>query len=328
MEPSPSSYPLDEQQSKLYERVLLRTIEGSSFIRVLNLHHASKHAPLPGTLEAVDLSQNPVPCFNALSYVWGQNRSPEDRIICNGHDLTITASCHDALQALREKHGNITIWVDAICINQKDENEKAIQVPLMQLIYLKAKSVYIWLGHGNKVYQHGLEVVRAAASIYVIEHAVIVMKRISLSWTWHMLRYITTFPQSWLRLARNLKSLERVAKQEGSSMDQMNFDCEWLHRAWTFQEFMLAENPVFLCGTTEVSMSEMNGMFYYRSPMWKTWIGALSFKKAFSGDNSTTTKASINLWIDVLTQWYQMRILYMRQEPEPRRKINAKVSIP
>lgn len=43
----------------------------------------------------------------------------------------------------------MTIWVDAICINQDDEDEKDHQIPLLDVIYSCATTVYIWLGAGT-----------------------------------------------------------------------------------------------------------------------------------------------------------------------------------
>jgi hypothetical protein len=41
---------------------------------------------------------------------------------------------------------NNYIWIDALCINQSDNVEKAIQVPLMGSIYTNARQVIVWLG--------------------------------------------------------------------------------------------------------------------------------------------------------------------------------------
>jgi len=38
------------------------------------------------------------------------------------------------------------LWVDAICINQSDENERSSQVNLMSTIYRAARRVLVWLG--------------------------------------------------------------------------------------------------------------------------------------------------------------------------------------
>lgn len=39
-----------------------------------------------------------------------------------------------------------TIWVDAICINQDDVNERNHQVHIMENIYSQAAAVVVWLG--------------------------------------------------------------------------------------------------------------------------------------------------------------------------------------
>jgi hypothetical protein len=38
-----------------------------------------------------------------------------------------------------------TFWIDALCINQKDEEEKSSQVLQMHLIYKHASEVIVWL---------------------------------------------------------------------------------------------------------------------------------------------------------------------------------------
>ncbi|CZR65847.1 uncharacterized protein PAC_15747 [Phialocephala subalpina] len=38
------------------------------------------------------------------------------------------------------------VWIDAVCINQQDSVEKAVQVGMMGRIYKSAKSVIVWLG--------------------------------------------------------------------------------------------------------------------------------------------------------------------------------------
>jgi hypothetical protein len=38
------------------------------------------------------------------------------------------------------------LWADTICINQTDDQEKSLQVPLIAKIYGQAEEVLIWLG--------------------------------------------------------------------------------------------------------------------------------------------------------------------------------------
>lgn len=57
---------------------------------------------------------------------------------------------HSALRNLRRPDGERVLWVDALCINQRDPLEKAKQIPLVSRIYEQATSVVIWLGEPTK----------------------------------------------------------------------------------------------------------------------------------------------------------------------------------
>jgi hypothetical protein len=50
------------------------------------------------------------------------------------------------LRHLRKISGSRYLWIDAICLNQADDAEKATQIPLMGEIYGQARKVRIWLG--------------------------------------------------------------------------------------------------------------------------------------------------------------------------------------
>lgn len=132
----------------------------SQCIRVLDVHKSDPAGSdrLTGTLRTVDLQT--LPKFTALSYVWGQGSY--HKIACNGCDINITQSCYEALTSLRQSRLSLTIWVDAICINQEDNSEKEEQIVLMGRIYTLAEIVYVWLGVGNT------ETDQAAEYIYTI----------------------------------------------------------------------------------------------------------------------------------------------------------------
>ncbi|KAK4956233.1 hypothetical protein LTR10_005754 [Elasticomyces elasticus] len=84
--------------------------------------------------------------YYALSYTWG-DLSNLPSIQVDGYALPITKNLHAALQTLRRSTDEVlTIWVDAICINQADLVEKSSQIPLMRNIYHYASEVAIWLG--------------------------------------------------------------------------------------------------------------------------------------------------------------------------------------
>ncbi|KAF9880605.1 heterokaryon incompatibility protein [Colletotrichum karsti] len=85
--------------------------------------------------------------FTALSYVWGDPAQPRP-ILLDGQEVNVTRNLYDGLERLAkfEKPQLGKLWVDALCINQTDDTEKAHQVQLMGRIYSSARRVLIWLG--------------------------------------------------------------------------------------------------------------------------------------------------------------------------------------
>jgi hypothetical protein len=83
--------------------------------------------------------------YEALSYVWG-NGADTVVVQVDGHDVVITRTLETALKRMRLPHETRVLWVDQLCINQKDDQEKANQVPLMGPIFSKAKQCLNWFG--------------------------------------------------------------------------------------------------------------------------------------------------------------------------------------
>ncbi|KAF2028020.1 hypothetical protein EK21DRAFT_114224 [Setomelanomma holmii] len=63
--------------------------------------------------------------------------------------MSITPNLDCALRHLRKADTDRVLWIDALCINQEDMDEKASQVKMMQGIYALASGVLIWLGPGT-----------------------------------------------------------------------------------------------------------------------------------------------------------------------------------
>jgi hypothetical protein len=121
----------------------------SRWIRVFDLQPSSgnEEDPIHVQLRAVCLDDNP--SYSALSYAWG-NPLPSREVVCEaGESLSVTENCYDALQQLRHNFRRRILWVDSICIDQADEEEKSHEVSLMRDIYNQAEKVYIWLGKGT-----------------------------------------------------------------------------------------------------------------------------------------------------------------------------------
>lgn len=95
--------------------------------------------------ELLPYSLEDPPDYVAVSYAWGDT-DDKKRIQLEGVDIPVSASLHGALFALRAKKESVLVWIDALCIDQQNRDERTQQVQLMTLIYSRATSVAIWLG--------------------------------------------------------------------------------------------------------------------------------------------------------------------------------------
>ncbi|RBR07292.1 uncharacterized protein FIESC28_10791 [Fusarium coffeatum] len=90
--------------------------------------------------------------YFAVSYTWGDGGFTED-IILNGHLMKITKNCRYALEQINRQYPADEcsqeppyLWIDSICINQEDNDEKGYQVAMMGDIYAKATKVLACIG--------------------------------------------------------------------------------------------------------------------------------------------------------------------------------------
>ncbi|KAI1012204.1 hypothetical protein LB503_004529 [Fusarium chuoi] len=124
--------PLDNSQQEIRLLTLLPPRDTDA-----DIHCALSHAVLNTS------SENPK--YEALSYVWGEPDFSEP-IILNNHTFFITPSLKYILSCLRQRDDQPrVIWVDAICINQSDVEERGHQVALMREIYSNCQRDIAWL---------------------------------------------------------------------------------------------------------------------------------------------------------------------------------------
>ena len=128
-----------------FPRLVYSQLEDSDEIRLLSLQPRSSGATIRCTINHVKLSSKPR--YEALSYMWGPKvRKP---IEIDGRICNVRENLWSALSHLRFQDKRRTLWIDAICINQKDVGERNHQVTQMGLIYTKAERVIVWLGPSN-----------------------------------------------------------------------------------------------------------------------------------------------------------------------------------
>jgi hypothetical protein len=110
---------------------------------------------LHGSIEVVRVDAAPE--YEAMSYRWTfGSKGPEVRMRTifvdngdppiRGRSLMIPSSAWEMLHAMSSLQVERLVWIDAICINQKNKKEKSSQIPLMGQIYSKAARVVVWPG--------------------------------------------------------------------------------------------------------------------------------------------------------------------------------------
>lgn len=201
---------------------------GHGAIRLLILHPAAYQEEIRITLRKGNLYED---TYQALSYVWNDPYSQrivgQDivTVISNetGQRQSITANLYLALRHLRSASVEQLLWVDALCINQRDTAERGQQVSIMGAIYSSAAEVVVWLG------EHDKWTAGAAATI-----------------------------QKWAKLYGGHKVIHQptllrdLLKSGTFEEEQAHFEAlirrSWFTRAWTFQELCLSRKTVLRCG--------------------------------------------------------------------------------
>ncbi|KAK3898022.1 putative heterokaryon incompatibility protein [Staphylotrichum tortipilum] len=103
--------------------------------------------------------------FDALSYCWGVSPDRVDIQFETEDTATmgvigVPPTIEKALRRLRTEDTHLRIWVDFICINQTDLEERSHQVSIMGIIYSRARTVHIWLDEDTSGLEAALRVIR------------------------------------------------------------------------------------------------------------------------------------------------------------------------
>lgn len=118
-------------------------------IRLIKLHGDVEAGVLRYDMYTVDLDQ--LPKYHALSYAWGAPvpESTLKGILIDEIQFKIQPTLFLFLLTMAAHHPEKSMWIDTICIDQANTQERNYQVSLMGETYNKAQDVYAWLGPGD-----------------------------------------------------------------------------------------------------------------------------------------------------------------------------------
>lgn len=178
------------------------------------------------------------PNYEALSYTWGDTSVRKPMTLCK-QPFFVLENLDAALRSLRHTRKDRVIWVDALCINQQDLDERRQQVQQIRVIYEQAQQVIIWLGEPGDGGRAGIKRLNFWSSWTI--HAWKRNRELG-----HPIRREFSSSIGW-QTTSNL-----MREQEYGEMSEI-LDRPWWRRVWIVQEAVLAKKAVLRCGTDEVS---------------------------------------------------------------------------
>ena len=189
------------------------------------LHHAALHGHLDIVRELVGAGAN----HRALDLEYATpyhlardgNRTEVVKWLWRHGESEVAASrpslhVHEASSRSRPRY----VWIDAICIDQSNIDERSSQVALMSDIYQSAESVRVWFGRKDETSELGIRSLRRLATI--------------------------------MGQAEGLVShVEPFTLADETAM--LDFLCRrWFQRCWIIQELLLARQIVCHCGDEQI----------------------------------------------------------------------------
>lgn len=178
--------------------------------------------------------------YEALSYCWSD---PKDQmsIICDDTRLQITNNLEVALRHLRDEKETRVLWIDGICINQSDLDEREQQVAIMKDIYSRASRTVVWLGEESPEDIKAFEI------------------------CWRLISSVGTRMQPNRKdLWANPMSLPRNTMDGFRGMSQKDLtpllhllERPWFKRMWVIQETAVAKQVLVMCGNEQIDLDRL-----------------------------------------------------------------------
>ncbi|KAK0644334.1 heterokaryon incompatibility protein-domain-containing protein [Cercophora newfieldiana] len=221
--------PLDRTQD------CIRLIEMEPISRSRRLVSREWHLDVKCTIKQVAFSERPK--YEALSYMWG-NSSDQRDIEVNGKRFRVTENLYHALWFLRARATgkHLQFWIDAICINQADVDEKTTQIRLMPHVYFRAQTVLVWLGadwliKGTQENEEWL-----SASKCEMKALVASLKEKMMSLGYFIITSMPSEPDAGDTLRTMIRAYSRNSLRWRMLGAHEIYQCEYWDRLWIIQE--------------------------------------------------------------------------------------------
>ena len=226
--------------------------------------------------------------YVTLSYTWG-DAAEQYPIILDGCEYQVGKNLYQWLCVHRLPHsGTGPFWVDAMCINQTDKDEKAVQVKMMNAIYKNCTNCIVWLGQEADDSPLAMRVIRGFD--FLVQHAYQEHGHDGKRGgdpeceSWNKKWSLVAMDSCWRFRNRLMDSRGWFHKEELKHKKPV-LDAKawpavfkliarpWFRRIWTVQEFVLPNDVDVICGHERVGAEAMIMMFKMIE-MWRPHDGS------------------------------------------------------
>jgi hypothetical protein len=263
------------------QKSVMKPHDGSTFpykslnttIRLLRISRGENSSELVGQLDTFSLDSPNCPKFMTVSYVWGAPPIYSKAITLNEHRFPVLQSLYPLLELIsdpQEFSHHQWWWIDSICINQNDGEERTSQVQLMGRIYTQATKAVVWLGE------------RSEDSDKAIDFLWFLQKK---RWEFNN---ETEIDRTRFRELRDSKF-----GADWQAVDRLLLR-PWWRRVWTLQEFIISPDLDFYYGAKKIRRSA------FKSAMYAIWLAGgadgklISYKAFESGWN----RRRMHMWYE------------------------------
>ncbi|OCL07227.1 HET-domain-containing protein [Glonium stellatum] len=197
--------------------------------------------------------------YTALSYVWGDPNETLP-ILVDSHVFQVTKNLEAALRQLQSNEVRI-LWVDALCIDQKNHQEKNHQVQNMRFIYQRAAQVLVWLGvahyDSDIAIEHLKWLGKAAQSCGIQNLRESVLNKLRPSKLEKIENHVTDVANRMISQEIQMSAIFRLCRRP------------WWRRVWVIQEAVLAKSATVVCGTQSAPWPELCAAFMLISAVYR-----------------------------------------------------------
>lgn len=224
-------------------------------IRLVRISKARRRSRI--VLKWITVPLETAPEYFALSYAWGA--VPEHGLL-QYPALKISENLLNALPHLAERPPRLW-WIDALCINQDDKEEKSHQVKFMKTIYGRASQVRVWLGEDVEDSLPAMALICRIRNLMLEGH---------IEYLSDESPQVPCIPETLQRLG-----LPQMEHSSWTSLLKL-VGRSYFSRIWILQEILVAKNSVMImCGRYTITWNSLECVIVWLLAVrWMREIGS------------------------------------------------------